>query len=51
MFSSIETNQISVISLGWSLDVLDFANWRCLHPLAAAFTFKATSIAPKLPAV
>jgi hypothetical protein len=51
MLSSIESHQISVISFGWSLNVLDFAYWRCLHPLVAAFTLKATSVAPTLPAV
>lgn len=51
MLPAIKANQVTVISLGWSLNVLDFAYWSCLYPLVATFTLKATSVAPKLSAV
>lgn len=51
MLSSIKANQVSVISLGWSLNVFYFAYWSCLYPLVAAVALKATSVAPKLSAV
>lgn len=51
MLTTIESYKISVISLGWSLDVLNLSYWSRFLPLVAAFTFEATTVASALPAV